>query len=63
MNDGLRMNDHIQLLWRNGKQMQGLNQFQPLIHHGGRINGDFAAHIPIGMFEGLFWRHMAQLFF
>src|SRR5579863_4323252 len=35
------------------EEAAGFNDFEVFVQHGGRVNGDSAAHVPGGMLEGL----------
>ncbi len=50
--DRLRMNDESHPLARNAEQAAGFDDFQPLVHHGGRVDRIFRAHPPGRMREG-----------
>ena len=47
-------------LGRHVEQAAGLDDFQALVQHGGRVDGDAAAHHPGGVFERLLRRDRAQ---
>ena len=53
MDDAFPMDHDLNLVGRHVKQPPGLDQFQPLVHHGGGIDGDFGPHIPVGMAQSL----------
>ena len=38
---------------RNVEEPFGLNNFEPFVHHGRAVNGNFGAHVPIGMLQRL----------
>lgn len=52
MDDGLRMHDHVDLVWGRSVQMHGLDDLQAFVHHGCRIDGNFLPHGPIGVLQG-----------
>ncbi len=63
MDDRLRMHDNLHLLRRQAKQQVSLDEFEPLVHHRGRIDGDLVTHVPIGMGQRLLRRgigHVSQ---
>ena len=43
----------------HGKQVIGLDQLEPLVHQGRRVDGDLAAHRPVGMAQRLLRRGAA----
>ena len=53
VNDGLRMDDDVDLLGGKAEQMVRLDQFQPLVHHGRGIDRDLGTHRPVGMAQRL----------
>ena len=55
------MHHHLDLLQRHVKEPSGFDDFQPLVHHGRRIDGDLASHGPVGMVQRLLQRHLFQL--
>ena len=61
VDDALRMYHHLHLGGRQAKQQAGLCQLQTLVHQGGRIDGNFAAHHPIGMGAGLLGSNGGQI--
>ena len=38
---------------RHPVQVHGFYDLQPLVHQGGGVHGDFSAHGPIGVFQGV----------
>ena len=61
MDDGLGMHQHAQFFRRQGEQEMRLDQFQPLVHQGGAVERNLAAHRPVGMGDRLFHRGGAHL--
>ena len=61
MHDALRMDHHLNLLRRCSKQPVRLDDFERLVHHGGRIHRDLSPHHPVWMGAGLIRRHALQL--
>ena len=52
----------MNLFRRHGIEPDGLDKLQPLIHQGGRVNGYFCAHGPVGMFQRLLFCDKGKLF-
>ena len=52
---------YFYLVWPHTEQPFGFNDLKTLIHHGGRVNGDFSSHIPIRVFQRLRFRNGCQL--
>ena len=50
---GLGMHQHVEFVGIEGEQMLGLDQFEALVHHGRRVDGDLGAHRPVGMLKRL----------
>src|SRR5277367_6364053 len=55
MNGGLRMDHHVNFVEAHAEEPLGFDDFEAFVHHGGGINGDALAHLPIWMRQGLFW--------
>ena len=53
MDDGLGVDQYPDPLVRHPEQVVRLDELQSFVHHGRRVNGDLAAHVPIGMRERL----------
>ena len=53
MHHALRVYDHLNSRHFDVEEPARLDHFEPLVEEGGRIDGDFAAHDPGGMLEGL----------
>ena len=53
MDDALPLDNDLDLVFRQAEQPHRLDQFQALVHQGGRVDGDLGAHIPVGMLEGV----------
>ena len=53
MNHGLRMHHHMNLRSLHPEEPLGLDNFEALVHHGGGIDGNLGAHVPVGMPERL----------
>ncbi len=47
------MNDDIDAVGLHIELPTGLDDFQALIHHRRRVDGDFLSHLPVGMLQGL----------
>ena len=60
MHDALRMYDHLDLRRFHAEQQAGLDQLEPLVHQGGRIDRDLAAHVPARMGAGLLRRDRGE---
>ena len=45
----------------DGKQVVGLDQLEPLVHQGGRVDGDLRPHRPVGVAQRLLGRGAGQL--
>jgi hypothetical protein len=58
MDHALRMHDDLDLLRGRIEQPACLDDLQALVHHGRRVHRDLAAHVPVRMGAGLFWRHL-----
>ena len=56
MHDRLGMHHHAELFRRQGEKEMRLDQFQPLVHQGGAVERNLAAHRPVGMGDRLFHR-------
>src|SRR5262245_3959181 len=56
VNNRLRMNDHVDLVGSQIKEPPRLDNLQCLIHHRGRIDRDFLAHLPRRMRQGVGYR-------
>ena len=53
MDDALRVDDNVNIVVIHSEQVVRLNDFQPLVHQSGRVNGDLLAHRPVRMRGGL----------
>ena len=49
------------LLRREAEEPRGLDDFEPLVRHRGRVDGDLAAHAPVGMGRCLVGADRVQL--
>ena len=47
------MDHHRNFFRRHPVQVHGFYDLQPLVHQGGGVHGDFSAHGPIGVFQGV----------
>ena len=54
MDDRLRVDNDLDLIGADTKQPPGFDDFQCLVHHGGRVDGDLATHIPSRVVQSLF---------
>ena len=61
MDDALAVDQHFDLRLRNIEEPPGFDDLQPLVHQGGRVDGDLGTHGPVGMLQGVRRRHMLQL--
>ena len=62
MDDAFRLHHHVDPVHRHIEEPARLHDLQTFVDHGGGIHGDLGTHDPVGMPEGLFHRHMLQLF-
>lgn len=53
VDDALRVDDDIHALHWDIKEPAGLDHFEALVEKGCGVDGDLAAHVPGGVFEGL----------
>ena len=53
MHHALRVDHHLDAVGGHGEQPVSLDHFQALVQHGGRIDGNLAAHAPVRMGAGL----------
>jgi hypothetical protein len=53
VHDRLRVHDHLDARVGDAEQVVGLDQLQPFVHQGGRVDRDLCAHRPGGMGQGL----------
>lgn len=58
----LGMHQHADPGGRQAVEMMSLDDFQPFVHHGGRVDGDFCPHVPVGMAQRLFRRNPGEKF-
>ena len=61
VDDALPVNDDFDFSLQSEKPF-GFDIFQPLVHHGCGIDGDFVAHRPVRMIERLLDGHVLHLF-
>ena len=61
MDDALPLDNDLDLILRQAEEPRGLDQLKALVHQGGRIDGNFCTHIPVGVLEGVRLRLGAQL--
>ena len=54
VNDALGMDDDVHAVHWNIEKPAGFDHFQPLVEHGGGVDGYFASHVPGGMLQCLF---------
>ena len=50
------MDDHVNLVRAHVKQPVRLDDFKSFVHQRCRVNGDAAAHAPVGVRQGLLRR-------
>nr|GEU28237.1 hypothetical protein [Tanacetum cinerariifolium] len=60
MDHRLRVDHDLDAVGRGAEQPVGLDHFQALVHHGGGIDRNLAAHRPVRMFARLLGRHVFQ---
>ena len=53
MHDALRVDEHLDVFSPDVEQPAGLDHLQPFVHQGGGVDGDFFAHFPVGVGQGL----------
>ena len=56
------MNDDVDLIGAHAEKPARLDDFETLVDHGGGIDGDAVAHLPVGMGEGLFGSDGGEIF-
>ena len=61
MNDGLRVNDHIDLFGRNVEKIGCFDELQRLVHQGGTVDGVLDTHGPVRVGGGGFRTGHAHL--
>ena len=54
VDDALRVDDDIDASHFDIEEPAGLDHFEAFVEERGGVDGDFAAHVPRGVFEGLF---------
>lgn len=54
MYDAFGVDDNLYVVWLDVVQPMGFDHFKAFIQHGGRVYGDFRAHLPIGVLQRLF---------
>ena len=57
------MHDDPDPLQPDGEQMMRLDQLQPLVEHGGTVDADLGAHVPVRMGDRLFGRDLGQILY
>ena len=53
MDDRLRVNDDLDVVVVQAKEVVGLDHLQALVHQGGGIDRDLAPHAPVGVAGGI----------
>ncbi len=53
VDDALPVDHHLDAVLRQIKEPGRLDDLQALVHHGGGVDGDFGAHVPVGVAQGL----------
>ena len=53
MDDGFGVDDHVDLVGLEVEEPFGFDHFEAFVHHRGGVDGDFGAHVPVGVLEGL----------
>ena len=61
MDDALALHHDLNFFRRQTEEPYGLDELQTLVHQGGRVDGDFCTHIPVGVLEGVCTGLAAQL--
>ena len=55
------MDENVDSLLGNGKQVKGLDKLEALVHHRRRIDRNLRSHVPVGMVDGLLGTHILQV--
>ena len=63
MDDALWVNDNVNVVIVNAKQVMRLDDLQTLVHEGGRVHSDLAAHAPVGVLQSICHFHSLQFFY
>ena len=53
VNHALGLNHHLYLVHRHVKEPVGLHHLQPLVDHGGAVNGNLLSHMPVRVLQGI----------
>ena len=61
MDGALRLHHHADLVVGHVEQVMRLDDFQALVHKRRRVDRDFRAHVPRGMFQRLSRRDALQI--
>ena len=61
VNDRLGMNKHLNTFGGDVEEPAGFDDLEAFVHEGGRVDGDFASHAPVGVFEGIGKSDVLQL--
>ena len=61
MHNALAVDHRLHLRKRQPVKPHGFDDLQTLIHQGSGVDGDFCAHGPVGVAQGVSRRHMLQL--
>ncbi len=61
VDDRLRVHQNVDLIRRQRKQIRGFNDFETLVHHRRRIDGDLLSHAPVRVFQGLRKRRLLDI--
>ena len=56
------MHEYVDAFGLHVEEPVRLNEFETLVHHGGRIDGHLGAHVPVGMTECRGGVHAGDLF-
>src|ERR1051326_2216438 len=62
MDDALRMNNDVDPRRFEAEKPARLDDFEPFVHHGRRIDGDLRPHFPVRVFERLLDRDPVEAF-
>ncbi len=60
MDDALRVNLDSDLFNGHIEKPVGLDHFESFVHERGGVDGDLFPHLPVGMMEGIFDRHLVK---
>ena len=61
VDDAFAVHHHVHAIFRDTEQPGGFDDFQPFVHHGSAVDGNFRAHRPVGVAQRLRGRDVRQL--